>query len=88
MVHTSNFIPKSPSVFIFIVYRAYGDIINLQSVFCGVESLPVPTVAMLNGITLGAGLELALSCDYIIADSAFCSQIGFPEVKLGVLPGS
>ena len=46
----------------------------------------MPTVAVLNGTTLGGGLELALACDYRVADSV-CSQIGLPEVKLGVLPG-
>ena len=55
--------------------------------FCVLESLPVPTVALLNGITLGGGLELALACDYRIADPEKCKQIGLPEVKIGVIPG-
>ena len=59
----------------------------IQNLFCALESLPVPTVAILNGTTLGAGLELALSCDFRIADSAAAKQIGLPEVQLGVLPG-
>ena len=46
----------------------------------------MPTVAILNGTTLGGGLELSLACDYRIADEA-CTQIGLPEVKIGVLPG-
>ena len=46
----------------------------------------MPTVALMNGTTLGGGLELALACDIRIADN-HCKQIGLPEVKLGVLPG-
>lgn len=47
----------------------------------------MPTVCVLNGATLGGGLELALACDYRVADIAKCTQIGLPEVKLGLLPG-
>lgn len=47
----------------------------------------MPTVALLNGATLGGGLELALACDYRIADKHHCKQIGLPEVKLGYIPG-
>lgn len=47
----------------------------------------MPTICVLNGATLGGGLELALACDYRIADATKCTQIGLPEVKLGVLPG-
>lgn len=46
----------------------------------------MPTVAVLNGIALGGGLEIALACDYRVADQT-CKQIGLPEVKIGVLPG-
>lgn len=65
---------------------AFCDSWQLGALLCKLETLPVPTVAVLNGTTLGGGLELALACDYRVADSA-CSQIGLPEVKLGVLPG-
>ncbi len=66
---------------------AYRDIRMLQNIFCSLESLSVPTVAVMNGIALGGGLELALACDFRIADSIHCKQIGLPEVKIGVLPG-
>lgn len=48
--------------------------------------LPVPTFAFVNGIALGGGLELALHADYrTAADSV--QAIGFPEVRLGLVPG-
>ncbi|MGG3924288.1 enoyl-CoA hydratase-related protein, partial [Geobacillus thermodenitrificans] len=39
-----------------------------------------------NGLALGGGFELALSCDLIIASAA--AEFGFPEVNLGVMPGA
>ncbi len=56
-----------------------------NEVFNAIEDLSVPTVAAINGVALGGGFELALSADYRVAlDSAI---VGFPEVKLGILPG-
>jgi 3-hydroxyacyl-CoA dehydrogenase/enoyl-CoA hydratase/3-hydroxybutyryl-CoA epimerase/enoyl-CoA isomerase len=49
------------------------------------EDLPCPTVAAINGVCLGGGLELALACDYRVASTA--ASMGFPEVKLGIFPG-
>jgi 3-hydroxyacyl-CoA dehydrogenase/enoyl-CoA hydratase/carnithine racemase len=49
-------------------------------------ALPVPTFAFINGTALGGGLELALHADYrTAADSV--RAIGFPEVRLGLVPG-
>src|SRR5688572_18497541 len=45
-----------------------------------------PLVAAIGGFALGGGLELALGCHYRVA--APKSQVGLPEVKLGILPGS
>lgn len=50
-----------------------------------IESLPVPTVAAIHGYCLGGGLEVALACDLRIATPE--AEFGFPEVKLGLLPG-
>jgi len=44
-----------------------------------------PVVAAINGIALGGGLELALSCDIRIASEK--ASFGVPEVKLGLIPG-
>ena len=44
-------------------------------------------VAAIHGYCLGGGLELALACDYRIADREEGTRLGFPEVKLGIFPG-
>lgn len=54
--------------------------------FTAIEELPMPVIAALNGTTLGGGAEIALACDIRILDET--AKIGFPEVKLGVFPGS
>ena len=51
------------------------------------EHTPKLTIAALNGHTVGGGLEIALACDLRIAKKNG-GKIGFPEVKLGVLPGT
>ena len=52
-----------------------------------IESLTIPSVAMINGHCLGGGLELALACDYRVATDEAAIRIGLPEVKLGIHPG-
>jgi len=44
-----------------------------------------PLIAALNGLTLGGGLEIAVSCDIRIASEN--AKFGFPEVKVGMFPG-
>ena len=51
------------------------------------EDLAIPTVAMVEGFCMGGGLELALSCDYIIVDDSPSTKLSLPEVKLGIHPG-
>lgn len=51
------------------------------------EQTPKLVVAALNGHTVGGGLEVALACD-IRVGRAGAAQVGLPEVKLGVLPGT
>ncbi|QKV91776.1 enoyl-CoA hydratase/isomerase family protein [Streptomyces sp. NA02950] len=52
------------------------------------ETLGKPLVAAINGSALGGGLEIALACHHRVALDAPGSRIGFPEVTLGLLPGS
>ena len=56
-----------------------------RAAYSGVLNLPVPTIAVVEGFALGGGLEIALSCDVIIADAA--AVVGLPEVSVGVVPG-
>jgi len=58
-----------------------------QRLFDKIESLGCPTVAALNGLTLGGGLELAMACDYRLALASDTPVLGLPEVKLGLHPG-
>ncbi|HSV15105.1 MAG TPA: 3-hydroxyacyl-CoA dehydrogenase NAD-binding domain-containing protein, partial [Tepidisphaeraceae bacterium] len=57
-----------------------------QSLFARIASLPVPTIAAINGDTLGGGCELALACTYRVAVDDTSISIGLPEVKLGLIP--
>jgi enoyl-CoA hydratase len=59
---------------------------GLQACFTAVSEIPKPTIAAISGYALGGGLELALSCDLRIASSD--SQLGQPEILLGVIPGA
>jgi len=58
---------------------------GIQPVADLIEQAPVPVVAAIHGYCLGGGLEIALACDFRIAQRE--SQLGFPEVNLGLLPG-
>lgn len=58
-----------------------------QALFERIENLACPTVALLNGYTLGGGLELALACRYRVAVESYERCIGLPEVQLGIHPG-
>lgn len=58
-----------------------------QGVFNKIEDLKVPTMALIDGICLGGGLEMSLSCDKIMCSDNPKTALGLPEVMLGVLPG-
>lgn len=58
-----------------------------QAVFSYLETLKVPTVAIINGFCMGGGLELVLACDYRIATDDKDTRLGLPEVLLGIHPG-
>lgn len=59
-----------------------------QAVFNRMENFRVPFVAAIHGPALGGGLELALACHYRICTDSAKTQLGLPEVQLGLLPGS
>jgi enoyl-CoA hydratase len=61
-------------------------IARLHDLYRRIERLPIPTIAMMEGSALGGGLELALSCDFRVANTE--SRYGLPEIKLGMLPGA
>jgi enoyl-CoA hydratase/carnithine racemase len=56
-----------------------------RAAFDAVRALPQPAVAAVHGFALGGGLELALSCDLVVADDS--AVVGLPEVSLGLVPG-
>lgn len=60
----------------------------LGKLFRRLEKLPVPTVAAVNGLALGGGLELAMACHGRVCIDAPYVQLGLPEVLLGLLPGA
>lgn len=51
-----------------------------------IENMTIPTIAVVNGIALGGGLELALGCDMRIASEDI--YVGLPETSLGIIPGA
>jgi enoyl-CoA hydratase/3-hydroxyacyl-CoA dehydrogenase len=56
-----------------------------QRVFTQIEEFPKPVIAAIDGFALGGGSEMSLACDFRIASER--SQIGQPEVNLGLIPG-
>lgn len=59
---------------------------ELPAICAALDNAPTLTLAAINGTAMGGALELALSCDYRVglADT----QLGLPEVTLGLLPGA
>ena len=65
-------------------FRAFIE--RLETVIRRLERLTQPSVAAVNGIAFGGGLELALACDLRVVDEG--ARLGVPEIKLGLLPGA
>src|SRR5690242_5523567 len=59
-----------------------------QETVSRVETFHKPIVVAINGACLGGGLELALACHYRIASDHPKTQLGLPEVQLGLIPGA
>lgn len=65
--------------------KLMDQMLDVHHTFSRLEDLPFPSVAVINGMALGGGFEVALACDYrVMATSA---KVGLPEVKLGIFPG-
>jgi len=72
-------------------YLAAGNVVEKKlryenETMTKLERFPKPTVAALNGLAFGGGLELAVCCDLLVADET--ARLALPEIKLGVFPGS
>jgi enoyl-CoA hydratase len=72
-----------------MVHFSPGDAFHFaelgQSLFDQIESCPKPVIAALNGITMGGGCDLAMSCDIRIASEGL--KIGHTGAKLGIITG-
>jgi 3-hydroxyacyl-CoA dehydrogenase / enoyl-CoA hydratase / 3-hydroxybutyryl-CoA epimerase len=66
---------------------AYDQSMEVKHQLRKLETFGIPVVAAINGAALGGGFEIALACHYRIALAGKATQIGLPEVSLGLLPG-
>ena len=60
-------------------------LVEANQLFSAIEDLPVPTVTAINGTALGGGFEMAVATEFRVATAN--AVVGFPEVKLGIIPG-
>lgn len=65
----------------------FEEVEGIKADLRALETFGKPVVAAINGAALGGGLEIALACHHRIAADAKGSQLGLPEVTLGLLPG-
>src|SRR5262249_6366609 len=65
-------------------FRDYGD--ALRGAVERLAALPMVSVAAIDGLALGGGLELAMACTLGVATPK--ARLGLPEVKLGLIPGA
>jgi enoyl-CoA hydratase len=60
-------------------------LMRIHKVLSAIDEAPFITFAAVHGLCMGGGLELALVCDQIVADKM--ARFGFPELRLGLIPG-
>ena len=65
---------------------APADLEQWGDTLTAAERCRKPVIAAIDGYTMGAGLELAVACDFRIA--TLRSEFAFPEIRLGMIPGS
>ena len=65
---------------------APADLEQWGDTLTAAERCRKPVIAAIDGYTMGAGLELAVACDFRIATVR--SEFAFPEIRLGMIPGS
>ena len=65
-------------------FAAYGA--RMRAVFARIAGLDAVSVAAVEGLALGGGLELALACKLRVGAPA--ARLGVPEIKLGLIPGA
>lgn len=58
-----------------------------QQLFARLSKMPFVTIAAIDGVCVGGGLELSLWCDRRVASSHPRTELGLPEVKIGLIPG-
>jgi enoyl-CoA hydratase len=68
----------------FIACQREGAVFG-QAIFARLDTLPIPSIALINGYAFGGGLELALACTLRLAVRS--ARLGLPEIKLGLIPG-
>ena len=66
--------------------RPVPGVATIRDLTAYLDSVEKPLVCAIHGVTMGGGVETALACHYRVA--AEDAQLGLPEVKLGLLPGS
>ncbi len=75
----------------FFTLQTEAEVSNIMDLAHGIlsriEALPIPTATGINGVAVGGGLEVAMPFQHIIAVDSPKTQLGYPEINLGIMPG-